>query len=77
MNPKGLGSAVYSYLEDIFQKYAVSSSVTGVYDVVIKEVEKALIDVALTHTQGNQTKASELLGINRNTLRRKIKDHAA
>jgi Fis family transcriptional regulator len=41
--------------------------------MVILSVEKPLIEVVLQHTQGNQTLAAELLGINRNTLRQKIK----
>jgi len=44
-----------------------------IHDMVILSVEKPLIEVVLQHTQGNQTLAAELLGINRNTLRQKIK----
>ncbi len=44
-----------------------------IHDMVILSVEKPLIEVILQHTQGNQTQAAELLGINRNTLRQKIK----
>ena len=43
-----------------------------VYDMVLTCVEKPLIETVLYHTEGNQTRASELLGINRNTLRKKI-----
>ncbi|MBI4654399.1 MAG: hypothetical protein HY752_05335 [Nitrospirae bacterium] len=45
----------------------------NLYDTVIPEVEKALITMVLKETKGNQIKASKLLGINRNTLREKIK----
>ncbi|MDR4518711.1 MAG: Fis family transcriptional regulator [Nitrosomonas sp.] len=45
----------------------------SIHDMVILSVEKPLIEVILEHTQGNQTQAAELLGINRNTLRQKIK----
>ncbi|EXB47252.1 bacterial regulatory, Fis family protein [Acinetobacter baumannii 146457] len=38
-------------------------------------VEKPLLDLTLTHTRGNQTKAAELLGLNRGTLRKKLKAH--
>ncbi len=44
-----------------------------IHDMVILSVEKPLIEVILQHTHGNQTQAAELLGINRNTLRQKIK----
>jgi len=44
-----------------------------IHDMVILSVEKPLIEVILQHTHGNQTLAAELLGINRNTLRQKIK----
>ena len=46
---------------------------SAVYDMVIAKVEKPLLEVVLDHTQGNQTRAAELLGLNRNTLRKKMK----
>ncbi|RSN83327.1 helix-turn-helix domain-containing protein [Acinetobacter baumannii] len=45
------------------------------YNVVMELVEKPLLDLTLTHTRGNQTKAAELLGLNRGTLRKKLKAH--
>ncbi len=48
---------------------------SGVYDMVISSVEKPLLEVVLTHTEGNQTQASEILGINRNTLRKKMQHY--
>ena len=44
----------------------------AVYDMVIHCVEKPMLEVVMHHAQGNQTKAAELLGINRNTLRKKL-----
>jgi len=44
-----------------------------IYSMVMKSVEKPLIELAMKHANGNQTQAAELLGINRNTLRNKIK----
>lgn len=49
--------------------------VTGVYDMVLAEVEAPLLEVILEYTRGNQTRASEILGLNRGTLRKKLKDH--
>ena len=46
----------------------------ALYDMVMRCVEKPLIELALGHTKGNQTRAAELLGMNRNTLRKKMQD---
>ena len=47
----------------------------AIYDMVLARVEKPLLEVVLNHTQGNQTRAAELLGLNRNTLRKKMKSY--
>lgn len=47
----------------------------AIYDMVIHCVEKPLLELILAEAQGNQTRASELLGLNRNTLRKKMKAH--
>ena len=46
---------------------------TSIHDMVLKNVEKPMIELVLTHAEGNQTLAAEMLGINRNTLRKKMK----
>jgi two-component system, NtrC family, nitrogen regulation response regulator GlnG len=46
----------------------------GLYDRVLREVERPLISMCLTATRGNQIRAAEILGLNRNTLRKKIRD---
>ncbi|MGB8338551.1 MAG: DNA-binding transcriptional regulator Fis [Burkholderiales bacterium] len=43
-----------------------------VYDMVLASVEKPLLEVVLQHVEGNQTRAADLLGLNRNTLRKKM-----
>ena len=43
------------------------------YQMVVSEVEQPLLRVVLKHTRGNQTRAAEILGINRGTLRKKLK----
>jgi Fis family transcriptional regulator len=45
----------------------------GVYSMVVESVEKTLIEEILKRTEGNQSEAAEMLGINRNTLRTKMK----
>jgi Fis family transcriptional regulator len=47
----------------------------GVYEMVISCVERPLIEAVLTRVDGNQTHAAQMLGINRNTLRKKMKTH--
>jgi Fis family transcriptional regulator len=48
---------------------------SGIYNMVVTCVEKPLLEVVMYHAQGNQTRAAELLGINRNTLRKKLLEH--
>ncbi len=47
----------------------------AVYEMVSRCVEKPLLEVILHHAQGNQTRAAEILGMNRNTLRKKMKSY--
>ena len=44
----------------------------SVYDMVLKNVERPMFEIVLNQAEGNQTVAAEMLGINRNTLRKKI-----
>ncbi len=46
---------------------------TDLYSMVIEEIEKPLLEVVMEQAESNQTKAAQLLGINRNTLRKKLK----
>jgi Fis family transcriptional regulator, factor for inversion stimulation protein len=46
-----------------------------IYDMVISSVEKPLIEMVIEQAGGNQTRAAEVLGINRNTLRKKMKQY--
>ena len=48
---------------------------SAIYDMVIKSVERPMIEVTLLQAGGNQTLAAEMLGINRNTLRKKITEY--
>ena len=46
-----------------------------VYEMVLSEVEAPLLDIIMQHTRGNQTRAANMLGINRGTLRKKLKKY--
>ncbi|MEE9354622.1 MAG: helix-turn-helix domain-containing protein [Methylococcaceae bacterium] len=52
-----------------------SLNVTDVYELVMCEVEKPLLEVVLQHVEQNQTKAAQVLGISRGTLRKKLIQH--
>jgi Fis family transcriptional regulator len=45
---------------------------TGIYEMVLKNIEKPMIETVLKFTEGNQSLAATMLGINRNTLRKKM-----
>ena len=47
----------------------------AIYDMVLHAVEKPMLEVVMKQANGNQTVAADMLGINRNTLRRKLADH--
>lgn len=47
----------------------------NIYDLVMQQVEAPLLELILEHVEGNQSKASEYLGINRGTLRKKLKTY--
>ena len=49
--------------------------VTDVYQMVLSEVEAPLLETVMAYVKGNQTKASVLLGLNRGTLRKKLKQY--
>ncbi len=51
------------------------AAVTDVYNLVLSEVEAPLLESVMNYVKGNQTKASELLGLNRGTLRKKLKQY--
>ncbi len=72
--PEALGDAVERHLRDYFAAHGDGLPATGVYGRVLREVERPLITIALSATKGNQLKAASLLGVNRNTLRKKIRE---
>lgn len=71
---ENLGAAVQRHLSRYFDAHRGELPSPGLYDRVLKELEKPLITLSLMATRGNQIKTAKMLGINRNTLRKKIKD---
>lgn len=74
LQPDRLSITVENHLKKHFALHGQSLPPPGLYDRVIKEIELPLIALSLAATRGNQLKTADLLGINRNTLRKKIKD---
>ncbi|MCP5088866.1 MAG: response regulator [Rhodobacteraceae bacterium] len=69
-----LSSSVEAHIQRYFDHHGDSLPPPGLYNRIVREVELPLIALSLSATRGNQIKAAELLGINRNTLRKKIRD---
>ncbi len=69
-----LSAAVEHHLTRYFAAHGDELPPNGLYDRIVREVERPLISMALGATRGNQLKAAALLGLNRNTLRKKIRD---
>ncbi len=68
-----LDSAVEQHLAQYFANHADGLPPPGLYPRILKEVERPLLTMTLAATRGNQIRAAELLGLNRNTLRKKIR----
>jgi two-component system nitrogen regulation response regulator GlnG len=63
---------IEKYLEKYFALHNGENIPPGLYDRVLAEVEHTLFNITLKYSRGNQLKAAQILGINRNTLRRKM-----
>ncbi len=72
--PQKLSHSIEAHLKHYFALHGDNLPAPGLYNRIIQEVELPLIALALQATRGNQVKTAELLGINRNTLRKKIKE---
>jgi len=71
---EGLAAAVERHITDYFAAHRGTQPASGLYDRVLREIERPLIVATLGATRGNQIKAAHLLGLNRNTLRKKIRE---
>lgn len=70
----GLGGSVERHLRTYFGVHGDTLPAAGLFDRVLREVERPLIMLTLEATRGNQIRAAEVLGLNRNTLRKKIRE---
>ncbi len=73
-NTERLGASVERHLRRYFDQHGGMLPPPGLYARILREIEAPLIEIALGATSGNQAKCADLLGINRNTLRKKITD---
>ena len=72
--PVSISQAVEENMRSYFAEFGEALPPAGLYDRVLAEMEYPLILAALTATRGNQIRAADLLGLNRNTLRKKIRE---
>jgi two-component system nitrogen regulation response regulator GlnG len=69
-----LGASVERHLKEYFAAHKDGLPAAGLYDRVLHEIERPLLSLSLGATRGNQIKAARLLGLNRNTLRKKLRE---
>ena len=74
MSKKHIDEGIRASLEQYFLDLR-GTEPHAMHEMIIAAVEKPMLDVVMKHAEGNQSKAAEWLGINRNTLRRKLVDH--
>ncbi len=72
--PVSLSAAVERHLAAYFAEHGDRLPPPGLYDRIVQDIERPLLSICLAATRGNQIRAAHLLGLNRNTLRKKIRD---
>ncbi len=72
--PMTLGAAIERHLREYFESHNGALPPRGLYDRILREMEKPLLTLTLQSTNGNQIRAADVLGLNRNTLRKKIRE---
>jgi len=70
----GLAQSVERHIKSYFAAHGDSLPAAGLYDRILREIERPLLQLTLDATRGNQVRAADVLGLNRNTLRKKIRD---
>ncbi|HWL04466.1 MAG TPA: nitrogen regulation protein NR(I) [Xanthobacteraceae bacterium] len=71
---EGLSASVEHHLNAYFAGFRDGLPPPGLYHRILREIEQPLLSITLAATRGNQIRAADLLGVNRNTLRKKIRD---
>jgi two-component system, NtrC family, nitrogen regulation response regulator GlnG len=71
---EGLAATVERHLTAYFSTFGDNLPPPGLYHRILREIEHPLLTVTLAATRGNQIRAADLLGVNRNTLRKKVRD---
>lgn len=74
MSKKHIEECIRDSLEGYFKDLR-GVEPSDMYEMILHVVEKPLLETVMNHAEGNQSRAAEWLGINRNTLRRKLLDH--
>ena len=74
MSKKHIEECIRENLEGYFKDLR-GVEPAAMYDMILRVVEKPLLEVVMKQAEGNQSRAAEWLGINRNTLRRKLLEH--
>jgi Fis family transcriptional regulator, factor for inversion stimulation protein len=74
MTKKHIDACVRDSLEQYFKDLR-GAEPHSLHDMILAAAEKPLLEVVMKHADGNQSRAAEWLGVNRNTLRRKLLDH--
>ena len=74
MSKKQIEECVRNSLEDYFKDLR-GTEPDGMYDMMVRVVEKPLLEVVMQQAEQNQSRAAEWLGLNRNTLRKKLVEH--
>ncbi|ELA08825.1 Fis family transcriptional regulator [Moraxella macacae 0408225] len=78
INPRQQAVTLGRHIELVVNQYFKNlgnEAPSNLYDIMLQQLEKPLLKVVLEQTRGNQSKASEILGLNRGTLRKKLKNY--
>ena len=74
MSNQNIEQTVRDSLESYFRDLD-GEAPNGMYDMLLRVVEKPLLEVVMSQAENNQSRAAEWLGLNRNTLRKKLVEH--